>query len=56
LNLRDGAIGYFGKISEIRSKEYRVGIRTMTDISKMVVGAKLGEGGYYVVSFKRVSC
>ena len=47
--VRDGTIGYFDKISNIRSKEYRVGIRTTTDISKMV-DAKLGEGGYYVLS------
>lgn len=45
-----GTIGYFGKISEIRSKEYRVGIRTTTDISKFV-DAKVGEGGYYVMTF-----
>jgi ABC-2 type transport system ATP-binding protein len=48
--VRDGVIGYFDKISNIKSKEYRVGIRTTTDISKMV-GAKIGVGGYYVMSF-----
>jgi ABC-2 type transport system ATP-binding protein len=47
--VRDGAIGYFDKISKIKSKEYRVGIRTTTDISKMI-DAKLGEGGYYILS------
>ena len=47
--VRDGAIGYFDKISNIKSKEYRVGIRTTTDISKMV-DAKLSDGGYYVLS------
>ncbi len=47
--VRDGAIGYFDKISNIKSKEYRVGIRTTTDISKMI-DVKLGEGGYYVLS------
>ncbi len=47
--VRDGAMGYFDKISNIKSKEYRVGIRTTTDISKMI-DAKLGEGGYYVLS------
>ena len=50
--VRDGAIGYFGKISDIKSKEYRVGIRTTTDISTMV-DAKLGEGGYYVLSVSK---
>jgi len=49
LLIRNGSIGYYGKISEIRSKEYRVGFRTATDISKLV-DARL-EGGYYVMSF-----
>jgi ABC-2 type transport system ATP-binding protein len=47
--VRDGTIGYFDKISSIRSKEYRVGIRTTTDISKMI-DAKPGEGGYYILN------
>jgi ABC-2 type transport system ATP-binding protein len=47
--VRDGTIGYFDKISNIKSKEYRVGIRTKTDISGMI-DAKLGEGGYYVLT------
>jgi ABC-2 type transport system ATP-binding protein len=47
--VRNGSIGYYGRISDIRSKEYRVGFRTDTDISKMVE-AKL-EGGYYVMRF-----
>ena len=49
--VKNGAIGYFGKISDIKSKEYRVGFRTTTDITK-IVDAKLGEGGYYVMSFR----
>lgn len=47
--VRDGAIGYFDKISNIRSKEYRVGIRTTTDVSK-IIDARPGDGGYYVLS------
>jgi ABC-2 type transport system ATP-binding protein len=47
--VRDGAIAYFDKISNIKSKEYRVGIRTSTDITK-IIDAKLGDGGYYVLS------
>jgi len=47
--VRDGTIGYFGKISDIKSKEYRVGIKTNTDVSRLI-DAKLGEGGYYVLS------
>ena len=48
--VRDGTIGYFGRISDIKSKQYRVGIRTTTDITKMV-DARVGDGGYYVMSF-----
>jgi len=47
--VRNGKIDYFDKISNIKSKEYRVGIKTTTDISK-IVDAKLGDGGYYVLS------
>ncbi len=50
--VKDGAIGFFDKISNIKSKEYRVGFRTTTDISKMV-DAKLSDGGYYVLSVSR---
>ena len=49
LLVRDGTLAYNGRISDLRSKEYRVGFRTATDISK-IVDAKL-EGGYYVMSF-----
>ncbi|HUI86636.1 MAG TPA: heme ABC exporter ATP-binding protein CcmA [Nitrososphaerales archaeon] len=49
LLVRNGTLAYNGKISDMKSKEYRVGFRTATDISK-VVDAKL-EGGYYVMSF-----
>ncbi|MHB8566962.1 MAG: heme ABC exporter ATP-binding protein CcmA [Nitrososphaerales archaeon] len=47
--VKNGTIGYFDKISNIKSKEYRVGIKAATDITRMV-DAKLGEGGYYVLS------
>jgi ABC-2 type transport system ATP-binding protein len=46
--VRNGAIGYFDKISNIRSKEYKVGIRATTDITS-IVDARL-EGDYYVLS------
>ena len=46
--VKDGAISYFDKITNLRSKQYRVGIRTTTNISK-IIDAKL-EGGYYVLS------
>jgi len=47
--IKDGTIGYYGKISDLKSKEYRVGIKASTDITK-IIDAKLGEGGYYVLS------
>ncbi len=47
--VKGGTIGYYGKISEIKSKEYRVGFKTNTDITR-IVDAKL-EGDYYVMSF-----
>ena len=49
LLVRNGTLEYNGKISDMRSKEYRVGFRTATDISKMV-DARL-EGSYYVMNF-----
>lgn len=47
--IKDGTIGAFGKISDIKSKDYRYGIRASKDISK-IVDAKLGEGGYYILN------
>ncbi len=47
--VRDGRIGYFDKISNLRTREYKVGIRTTTDISGMI-DARLGENGYYVLN------
>jgi ABC-2 type transport system ATP-binding protein len=47
--IRDGKIGYSGKISDLKSREYRVGIKATGDVSK-IIDAKLGEHGYYVLS------
>ena len=44
-----GNIAYFGRISELKSKEYRVGIKATSDVSK-IIDAHLGEGGYYIFS------
>ena len=46
--IKNGTAAYFGKISDIKTSRYRVGIRASLDISKYV-DAKLGEGGYYVL-------
>jgi ABC-2 type transport system ATP-binding protein len=45
--VNNGAIGFFDKISNLRSKEYRFGIKADKDITK-IVEAEL-EGGYYVM-------
>ena len=47
--IKDGAIAFFDKIQNIRSKEYRVGFKTDSDVSKLI-GALLGENGYYVLN------
>ncbi|MGD0171914.1 MAG: ABC transporter ATP-binding protein [Halobacteriota archaeon] len=49
--IKDGTIALAEKISNIKQREYRVGIRTSTstDISK-IVDAKRVEQGYYVLS------
>ncbi len=48
--VRDGTIAYYDKISNIKSREYRVGFRVSQDISQILPAAKLGEGGYYILS------
>ncbi|HZY94362.1 MAG TPA: heme ABC exporter ATP-binding protein CcmA [Candidatus Bathyarchaeia archaeon] len=45
--LRDGYVKFFDKISNLKPKKYRYGIKTATDISQMI-NADI-EGGYYVV-------
>ena len=48
--VKSGTIAYFDKISNVKSKEYRVGIRASSDVSRIIPEAKLGEQGYYVLS------
>jgi ABC-2 type transport system ATP-binding protein len=47
--IKNGTIGMSGRISDIKSKGYRVGIKATKDISK-IIDAKLGEGGYYILN------
>ena len=47
--IKDGTIALSEKIADIKPKEYRVGIRASTDITK-IVNAKRDEHGYYVLS------
>ncbi len=50
--IKDGKLAMFDKIANVRSKEYRVGIKASQDISK-IVDAKKGEGGYYILSVSK---
>lgn len=47
--IKDGKLAMFDKISNVRSKSYRVGIRASKDITK-IVDARREESGYYVVT------
>ena len=47
--IKNGAMAFFDKISNVKSRNYTVGIKTSTDITK-IVDAKLGEGGYYILN------
>ena len=47
--IKNGAIALTERISDIKLKEYRVGIKATTDISD-IVDAELGEQGYYVLT------
>ncbi|MDE1860529.1 MAG: heme ABC exporter ATP-binding protein CcmA [Candidatus Micrarchaeota archaeon] len=46
--IKEGKLAMFDKISNIRPKEYRVGIKASKDISK-IVDAKKEQSGYYVL-------
>ena len=47
--IKGGTVAYFDKIQNVKSKEYRVGFKVNADVSK-IIDAKLGEGGYYILS------
>jgi ABC-2 type transport system ATP-binding protein len=47
--IKDGRLKIFDKIENIRPRHYRVGIKTLNDISGLLPDAKL-EGGYHVVT------
>lgn len=50
--IRDGKLAMFDKIANIRSKDYRVGIKASKDITK-IVDAKRDESGYYVLTVSK---
>jgi ABC-2 type transport system ATP-binding protein len=47
--IKNGELTYFDKIENVKTKQYRVGIKSLNDISKMLPKARL-ENGYYVVT------
>jgi ABC-2 type transport system ATP-binding protein len=47
--IKNGTIALTEQISNIKLKDYRVGIKATTDISQ-IVDAELGEQGYYVLT------
>ena len=46
--IKNGSVSMFDKISNIKPKNYRVGIKTQTDITKIVDAKR--EGDYFVLS------
>jgi ABC-2 type transport system ATP-binding protein len=47
--IKNGALKFFDKIGNVKTKQYRVGIKTLNDISKLLPESKF-ENGYYVVT------
>ncbi len=47
--IRNGELKFFDKIEKVKTKQYRVGIKTLNDISKLLPESRL-ENGYYVVT------
>ena len=50
--IKEGKLAMFDKIANVRSKEYRVGIKASKDISK-IVGAKRDGSGYYILTVSK---
>jgi ABC-2 type transport system ATP-binding protein len=47
--IKNGSVPLFDKISNIKPKQYRVGIKASTDISK-IIDVERGEGDYFVLN------
>jgi ABC-2 type transport system ATP-binding protein len=47
--IKNGELTYFDKIENVKTKQYRVGFKTLNDISKMLPNSKV-ENGYNVVT------
>ncbi len=50
--IKEGKLAMFDRISNVRSKEYRVGIRASKDITK-IVDARKDANGYYVLTVSK---
>ena len=47
--IKNGELKFFDKIENVKTKQYRVGIKSLNDISKLLPESKF-ENGYYVVT------
>jgi ABC-2 type transport system ATP-binding protein len=47
--IKGGKVAFFDKIQNIKSKEYRVGFKADSDVSK-IIDARLEQNGYYVLN------
>jgi ABC-2 type transport system ATP-binding protein len=47
--IKNGELEFFDKIENVKTKQYRVGIKTLNDISRLLPESKF-ENGYYVIT------
>jgi ABC-2 type transport system ATP-binding protein len=47
--IKNGALTFFDRMENVKTRQYRVGFKTLNDISKMLPNSKF-ENGYYVVT------
>ena len=47
--IKKGELKFFDKLENVKTKQYRVGIKTLNDISRLLPQSKF-ENGYYVVT------
>ncbi|MFH0896960.1 MAG: ABC transporter ATP-binding protein [Candidatus Bathyarchaeota archaeon] len=47
--IKNGELNFFDKIENVKTRQYRVGIKTLNDVSKLLPESKF-ENGYYVVT------
>ena len=52
--IKNGELKFFDKIENVKTKQYRVGIKTLNDISRLLPESRF-ENGYYVVTVNNPS-